>query len=485
MFIQIQKRAFHAWLSLPLAGLLFVLLGAQQTYAAPIDSLLPERTEQEINQKWTQWMSNKDQPVTYTQKPSTTAPYVAGVVSDSSLETALRAANFYRYLSGLEGDLVLDSALNLQAQHGAVLVSTGPLSHFPARPADMAKDFFDLGAKSASSSNLFAAYGTTGNLAVKSIEAYMDDSDASNISALGHRRWILSPQLKKVGFGVASRDNKNYASQFSTMQVMDTSRNGKLRYNYSLYPNRGAFPIEAFNAAQAWSVQLNPDIFAKPSNAEVQVELTRISDQKTWNFSAKTPVSSDPSKAFFNVNSDGYGYNYAVIFRPDNLKSLKDGDTFNVRVTGLKKKDGSSAEIVYQTNFFSISPTAEEPGTDPQNPGTDPQDPGTEPQEPDVDDDIILDNHHVQFEYTADRTLNVRGTLEAYAGQTFSFQIHGSSPEEKLLRTETVTLDANGRFKLTTRNLSESDLNIYLQVNPYYMYLIPVASNSNVTYYFE
>lgn len=91
----------------------------------------------------------------------------------------------------------------------------------------------------------------------------------------------------------------------------------------------------------------------------------------------------------------------------------------------------------------------------------------------------------MQFEYTADRTLKVRGTLTAYAGKTFSFQIHGPSPDEKHIRTETVKLDANGRFSLTVPNLGVSDLTIYLQVDPSFMYLIPTASNSDVTYSFE
>ncbi|MDO7907776.1 CAP domain-containing protein [Paenibacillus sp. JX-17] len=482
-----NPKGYIRWLfTLPLVSLMFVLLGTQQISAASVDSELPGRSEQEINQKWAQWMSGKDQPATFTQAPSAKAPYVAGVVSDTSLEQALRAANFYRYLSGLDGDLVLDPELNRQAQHGAVVVSTGELTHFPARPADMPKDFFDLGAKSASSSNLYASYNASGNLAVKSIEAYMDDSDVSNIAALGHRRWILSPQLKKVGFGMASRDNKNYASHFSTMQVMDTSRSGKPNYNYSLYPNKGAFPIEAFQASQAWSAQLNPDVFAKPSTKDVQVEIIGSADQKTWVLGAENSNSSDPSKAFFNVNTDGYGYNYAVIFRPDNLKSLKEGDTFNVRITGLKKKDGSKAEISYQTRFFTVNPSSQEPVTDPQNPGANPQDPGTQPNEPDEGGQDVLDNHLMKFEYTADRTLKVRGTLTAYANQKFSFQINGPSPEEKYIRTENVTLDAEGRFSLTVRNLDVSDLNIYLQISGQnYMYMIPTASNSNVTYYFE
>ncbi|MCM3174936.1 MULTISPECIES: CAP domain-containing protein [unclassified Paenibacillus] len=463
------KRYIRSLLTVPLAGLLLVLFASQQASAAPIDSLLPERSEQEITQKWNEWMSEKDKSVTFTETPSAMAPYIAGKISDASLEHALNAANFYRFLSGLEGDLVLDAALNHQAQHGAVVISTSALSHYPPQPVDMPKDFYDLGAKSASSSNLFAAYSSRGNVAVNSIEAYMDDSDASNIAALGHRRWILSTQLKKTGFGVAYRDNKSYANQFSTMQVFDTSRAEKVNYNYSLYPNKGDFPIEAFKSSQAWSVQLNPDVFAKPSQSNVRVEVVRSSDQRTWVLGANHKNSTDPSGAYFNVNNDSYAYNYAIIFRPDQIQSLKENDTFNIRITGLKKKDGSNAEITYQTRFFSVNKTQPNPGVDPGSQEPDPQD--------------ILDNFLVKFQYTADRTLKINGTLLKYANQTFTFQIYGPSPDESHIRTVTVNVDARGRFGLTLPNLSASDLNIYMKVSDDITYLITAAGNSNVTYY--
>ncbi|WP_339299301.1 S-layer homology domain-containing protein [Paenibacillus sp. FSL R5-0623] len=366
-----RKNKMHSLFTLTLAGLLFLLWGAQAAHAEQVDSLLPERSQQEIVQKWNQWMNGNDTSPLYTKTPSTIAPYSAGVVSDAYLEQGLNAANFYRFITGLQGDLVLDPTLNRQAQHGAVVVSTGGyLSHYPKQPGDMPKDFFDTGLKSASSSNLYVTSSAKDNVLTKSIQAYMNDSDASNIDRLGHRRWILSPQLQRIGFGLATRSEagKTYDQYYSAMQVFDKSRTGGTSFNYSLFPNQGAFPIEAFGSTQAWSVQLNTDVFAKPSLSEVQVEMTRTSDQRTWTFNAKNQNSGFPTgyynvdpadkqwfnQAYFNVETGGYGYGYAIIFRPDDVQLLKNGDTFNIQITGLQKKNGTAAEISYSTRFFHV-----------------------------------------------------------------------------------------------------------------------------------
>ncbi|WP_186333816.1 S-layer homology domain-containing protein [Paenibacillus xylanexedens] len=366
-----RKNKMHSLFTLPLAGLLFLLWGAQAAHAEQIDSLLPERSQQEIVQKWNQWMNGNDASPLYKETPSTSAPYSAGVVSDAYLEHGLNAANFYRFITGLQGDLVLDSTLNRQAQHGAVVVSTGGyLSHYPEQPGDMPKDFFDIGSKSASSSNLYLTSSAKNNVLTKSIQAYMNDSDASNIDRLGHRRWILSPQLQRIGFGLATRSEagKTYDQYYSAMQVFDKSRTGSAPFNYSLFPNQGAFPIEAFGSTQAWSVQLNTNVFAEPSLSDVQVEMTRTSDQRTWTFNTNNQNSGFPTgyynvdpadkqwfnQAYFNVETGGYGYGYAIIFRPDDVQMLKNGDTFNIRITGLQKKNGTAAEITYSTRFFHV-----------------------------------------------------------------------------------------------------------------------------------
>lgn len=80
--------------------------------------------------------------------------------------------------------------------------------------------------------------------------------------------------------------------------------------------------------------------------------MTRTSDQRTWTFNAKNQNSGFPTgyynvdpadkqwfnQAYFNVETGGYGYGYAIIFRPDDVQLLKNGDTFNIRITGLQKK---------------------------------------------------------------------------------------------------------------------------------------------------
>ncbi|MDT0125408.1 S-layer homology domain-containing protein [Paenibacillus sp. RRE4] len=362
------KTKISSLLALPLAGLLLLLGGTQTAYAEQVDSLLPERSQQEIVQKWNEWMHVDQTAPMFTETPSTVFPYSAGLLNERYLEQGLNAANFYRYIAGMSGDLVLDPTLNMQAQHGAVVVSTGgQLSHSPEQPADMPKDFFDKGYTSASSSNLHVTSNGKFNVLAGSIMGYMNDSDASNIDRVGHRRWILSPKLQRIGFGLAAHQEEERTRYYNAMQVFDKSRTQVTPYNYSLFPNQGDFPIEAFGALQAWSVQLNRDVFAKPELEKVQVEMIRTSDQRKWTFNQqeKTEFPSeyynvDPSnkrwfeQAYFNVETTNFGDNSAIIFRPDDIQLFKNGDTFQVHITGLQKKDGSPAEISYTTRFFHI-----------------------------------------------------------------------------------------------------------------------------------
>lgn len=96
--------------------------------------------------------------------------------------------------------------------------------------------------------------------------------------------------------------------------------------------------------------------------------MTRTSDQRTWTFNANNQNSGFPTgyynvdpadkqwfnQAYFNVETGGYGYGYAIIFRPDDVQLLKNGDTFDIRITGLQKKNGTAAEISYSTRFFHV-----------------------------------------------------------------------------------------------------------------------------------
>ena len=66
---------------------------------------------------------------------------------------------------------------------------------------------------------------------VAQVRAYMDDSDASNIDAVGHRRWCLNPRMVKTGFGQTGK--------FGAMYAHDNSRRKIPEYDFVGYPAPG------------------------------------------------------------------------------------------------------------------------------------------------------------------------------------------------------------------------------------------------------
>jgi hypothetical protein len=288
----------------------------------------------------------------YDEAPSTKYPYSIGRVNDRCLADGLKIFNFYRFLAGVPDDVILDGELTNRAQHGAVLLAvSGEFGHNPPRPSDMDDSFYEEGLASTTTSNIswgMPAYSLTIG---KSLSGCMDDEDEHNIGTVGHRRWVLSNQLKKTAFGVADYGNNRYI----TNQVFDGSRSETIYPDYILWPNKSAFPRNVFAGNVPWSIQLNYNIFAEPNPQEVTVTLTRRSDGKTWTF---TKNDTDKSGKYFNINNNkGYYIGsimlpYCIIFRPDGVGSY-DG-AYDVSVSGLKSAGGSKATLDYTVEFFDI-----------------------------------------------------------------------------------------------------------------------------------
>jgi uncharacterized protein YkwD len=303
----------------------------------------------------------------YELEPDTRATLPSlGRLDEQFLLDGLKAVNFSRYLAGLPADVTLDEGLNHQAQHGAiVLANIGHLTHYPSKPDGMPEDFFQIGYKSTSSSNLAQGFRS---LYDSVTYAYMDDGDPTNIDRVGHRRWILNPMLQKIGFGFA--DSK--VGPFSPMQVFDKSRPVKPSYDYIAFPSNGVMPLEVFESVYngfPWSISLNPEEYDLTNLFDVSIQVQRKSDQKTWSFNNTQRETTDGS---FYIDRGGYGINNCIIFRPN--YELKDGDQFTVNISGLRKQNGTSAEVSYSVEFFkaikSISAkptkpffTSEEPKT--------------------------------------------------------------------------------------------------------------------------
>ena len=74
---------------------------------------------------------------TFAVQPSTKNPYAAGRLSDTSLNNALNALNFVRYIAGIPYDVTLDDTYIQMAQAGALVLNVNAkgLDHFPPRPS--------------------------------------------------------------------------------------------------------------------------------------------------------------------------------------------------------------------------------------------------------------------------------------------------------------------------------------------------------------
>jgi uncharacterized protein YkwD len=309
----------------------------------------------EIYEKWyslkpvlPQGYMNYDEKLVYEIFPSIIKPYAAGKLQSQFLKDALNSANLVRYMAYLPSDLVMSETLTNQAQHGATLLaSIGQLTHYPYKPEDMSQEFYDLGYKCTTSSNLGAGYVS---IVHSIVDGYMRDADNSNIDRVGHRRWVLNPPLKQVGFGFASGD-KGYG-RYTSMQVFDRSRAEAVNYDFTAWPSQKAFPLEYFSGNDPWSVSLDSNIYDNSKVEELSVKIIRKSDNKEWLFNK----NSTGDYRFF-VNTAGYGVPYCIIFRPPiaEIGTIKENTAFEVHIDGVYDLQGNKKSIKYDTSFFKLS----------------------------------------------------------------------------------------------------------------------------------
>lgn len=307
-------------------------------------------TKEQIRQVWDLVTNATDRYVT---EPSISAPYALGELSESFLNSGLTYLNYVRYVAHLPAVQLTDE-MNESAQYGAVvLASLDQFTHYPQKPDDMDEEFFQKGYAATTSSNISARWGYNELESLQSaVSGCMeDDSSLQNLTCVGHRRWLLNPVLRDVGFGYAKVPG---SWSYVVTKVFDHSGPG-VDYDFISWPASGNFPTNLFGTTVPWSVTLNQSLYQKPSKDQVKITITRQSDGKTWSFDGNTAGAVDNQTAYLEVNNQGYGVANCIIFHPgaNNIDTYE--GVFTVEVSGIFYRDGSAATIRYEVDFFDVS----------------------------------------------------------------------------------------------------------------------------------
>jgi len=203
----------------------------------------------------------------------------------------------------------------------------GRITHTPERPADTGDELYKDGVLGAGKSNL-----AMGGSLPSSVDMYMDDSDASNIDRIGHRRWCVNPTMQRTGFGVSGR--------FSAMWSMDNSGRGVRGKRAVMFPPEGFVPTQMFGAHYAWSI--TPLAGALPKEEKIQVTMQPLGRHY---LPEGEPLKID----YLHVDNGGYGAGPCLIFRPEGLV-MEVGRAYRCQVS---LDNGGSVAFDYFVEFAS------------------------------------------------------------------------------------------------------------------------------------
>ncbi|WP_419020150.1 CAP domain-containing protein [Eubacterium callanderi] len=284
-----------------------------------------------------------------------------GTLSQQSQEAALGLINFFRALCGL-GEVTISQDDNKYAQAGSdYLADTNFESGNPHNAADGSGN--EDAIKGLHSSNI--SMGSHGYSIYDLLLMQFGDDDDQNGTSLGHRRWLLDPDLKTVGFGAAKGNSWKY------FVLTYTAVNNPDRENVA-FPADGFFPVEALMSSSSWygapfHVSLGTD-YKVTSPSGMKVTITR-DDGTTTEFNYVSSSSNpDFNDNWWSINTGGYGSGSAIIINPSYswLGDQKDlaGHTFTVTITGLTDAAGNPATITYNINFFSLQQAIKDQATD-------------------------------------------------------------------------------------------------------------------------
>lgn len=283
------------------------------------------------------------------EKPSYTAPYSIGKVKQAALDYSLARLNNFRRMAGLSS-VELDESLNEQAQYNAFLVSYYNSYDAGAKPSDMPDDIYKKG------KNINTALRLVQPRIIDSSDYYLEDMGNSN---LGHRFPLLKPDLKKVGFGVATpyKGEGATATQFSpdvsSYSSWEYSNPAGFDWDFISWPTPGYFPINLWNAGneaqgyKCWSVNLNPHYSKKYGISNGTANPTEITVVKNGTEKWSTADKEGYKKFTYRLSNAA---RWSFVFELPGA-TYSDGDKYTVTLLNV----GGNSPISYTVEFFDVN----------------------------------------------------------------------------------------------------------------------------------
>ena len=325
-----------------------ILLAILAALSSPVAQAL---TREEMRASYTESAALRSDALPYAAEPDAQNFTSVGEIHTEKLCDALNGLNFIRSIAGV-GEVQLSDLYSLRCQNAALLLAANDtISHNPSRPEDMYADLYESGLLGAQGSNLACLNWMGPDILIDAIEYFVRDDGENNLSTLGHRRWLLSPAMAETGFGLASAES---GASYIAMYAVDDG-NAAAAWDHVAWPAAGAFPVELMGRELAWSVSLNDSIYNLDASHPV-VTLSEESSGASFRFEP----AYGRGDGFCTLDHEPVGGGSCIIFRP-NLAAAGIGEylqnqVWNVQISGLVRRDGTSAEIVYRCEMASLYP---------------------------------------------------------------------------------------------------------------------------------
>lgn len=245
----------------------------------------------------------------------------AGASSASFNSGTVEAINWFRSMAGLR-NVAEDPQQSVIAQQASLMMEAqNQLSHSPGTNWNC---YSAGGAQAAQTSNL-----TLGINGVRGVLGQIEDPGASNV-AVGHRRWLLFPELETVGIGNTSRA--------STVRVINDFGPRSTESSWIAWPPAGFVPDDV--VFERWSVS-----YAGGGNVDFSNARVTVTENGRALSANLLPVI------------DGFG-DPTLVFEVPGANPQATGDAnYRVQITGISI-DGRQADRSYTVTAFDVDSTA-------------------------------------------------------------------------------------------------------------------------------